>query len=103
MDRRYGIMDNRQGQIEELEEGEFAMTLVAWILTLLIMMLVCVTILMFKNCLFGINHVFYQPRYGYEHYGSQNSLSDTIVGTLESGNPMRYHPHFLSIRHSAVV
>ena len=101
MDRQ-GIMDNRQGRIEELEKGELAMTLMAWLLTLLIMILVCVTILMCTNCLLGMNHAFYKPRMD-EHYGTQNSLSYTFIGTLESGNPMAYHPHCLSIHHSSLV
>ena len=91
-----------KGQGRSDVEPELAMTLLAWLLTLLILMLVCVTILMCTNCLLGINHAFYKPRMG-EHYGSQKSLSDTFIGTLESGNPMTYHPHCLSIRHSALV
>ena len=77
---------------------EFAMTFMGSLLTFLIVMLVCVLLWMWIKCILGIRQEHCDSESKNQHARSvqtKESLED-----LESGNPMTYHPTFMTIRHS---
>ena len=76
---------------------EFAMTFMGSLLTFLIVMLVCVLLWMWIKCILGIRQQYCDSESKNQQARGQSKES---LEDLESGNPMTYHPTFLTIRHS---
>ena len=91
---------NKGNSIRDVDP-QFAMTFMGSLLTFLILMLVIVAIWMLIRCIRGIRQECVQPR-DLQQGNCQNPSIETSIEDLESGNPMTYHPHVLTIRHSVV-
>ena len=77
--------------------SEFAMPFMGSFLTFLIVMIVGVLLWMWINSLLGIRQELCDSETEIQHGRGQTKES---LEDLESGNPMTYHPTFLTIRHS---
>ena len=76
---------------------EFAMTFMGSLLTFLIVMLLCVLVWMWIKCLLGVRTEYFNKEPNMETIKGQLKES---AEDLKSGNPMTYHPTFMTIRHS---
>ena len=100
MDRHGPIDRTRSREVEP----QFAMTFMGSLLALLIIILVCVIIWMWIRCIRGVREEYFNKRENLQYRSRQNaSFSATSNEDIESGNPMTYYPHFLTIRHSALT
>ena len=100
MDRHGPIDRTRSREVEP----QFAMTFMGSLLALLIIILVCVIIWMWIRCIRGVREEYFNKRENLQHRSGQNdSFLERSSEDIESGNPMTYYPHFLTIRHSALV
>lgn len=100
MDRHGPIDRTRSREVEP----QFAMTFMGSLLALLIIILVSVIIWMWIRCIRGVREEYFNKRENLQYRsGQKGSFSATSNEDIESGNPMTYYPHFLTIRHSALT
>ena len=102
MDRRVIQNHSKAG---EVETRFFITSPLGSVLVLLIIILVCVIICMWILCVRGIHEKYCKKRGNMRHVRSgENWYLETLsYKDIESGNPMTYHPYFLSVRHSLIT